>query len=303
MALRIARIRETGGAVSYLTERAGLEGKVAVVTGGAGGLGWPIARDLARAGVQVAVCDRDPQAVAAVTPILAELPVTTLVRQADVREPDAMVQFFAEIDDVFGRVDVLIDVPGGGFVAPLMSTTAKGWQAIIRQNFTYVLDTTQHAVRRMQAQGTGGSIIYITSIEGHRAVPNRAVYGAMKAAVTNLAQTLALELSEDNIRINTLAPDIFPTPATGGLDPEFEASERGRLRRSVAIPVGRYGTGEDLTGCVLFLASDLSSYVTGTTLHVDGGTLASSGWFRWPEGGWSNQLPPGVLDDLAGHGD
>jgi 3-oxoacyl-[acyl-carrier protein] reductase len=286
--------------VSYLTERAGLEGKVAVVTGGAGGLGWPIARDLTRAGAQVAVCDRDPSAVAEVTPLLSEMPVKTLVRQADVREPEAMDQFFAEIDDTFGRLDVLIDVPGGGFVTPLMSTNQKGWQAIIRQNFTYVLDTTQHAVRRMQAQATGGSIIYITSIEAHRAVPNRAVYGAMKAGVTNLAKTLALELSRYRIRVNTVAPDIFPTPATGGLDPEFEASDKGQLARTISIPLGRYGTGEDLSGCLLFLASDLSSYVTGTTLHVDGGTLASSGWFNWPEGGWANVPPASTLDTLAG---
>ena len=289
--------------MSYLTERAGLEGKVAVVTGGAGGLGWPIARDLARAGVQVAVCDRDPAAVAEVTPLLSEMPVTTLVREADVRDPEAMEQFFVEIDDTFGRVDVLIDVPGGGFVAPLMSTNQKGWQAIIRQNFTYVLDTTQQAVRRMQAQGTGGSIVYITSIEAHRAVPNRAVYGAMKSAVTNLAKTLALELGSYNIRVNTVAPDVFPTPATGGLDPGFEATEKGRLKRSVSIPIGRYGTGEDLSGCLLFLASDLSSYVSGTTLHVDGGTLASSGWFNWPEGGWGNLPPAKVLDALAGADD
>jgi NAD(P)-dependent dehydrogenase (short-subunit alcohol dehydrogenase family) len=282
-----------------LTERAGLEGKVAVVTGGAGGLGWPIARDLALAGVDVAVCDRDPDAVADVTPRLNALPVRTLVRHADVREPEAMAQFFSEVDETFGRVDVLVDVPGGGFVAPLMSTNAKGWQAIIRQNFTYVLDTTQHAVRRMQAQGSGGSIIYISSIEGHRAVPNRAVYGAMKAAITNLAQTLALELGADNIRVNTVAPDLFPTPATGGSNPEFDATDKGRLRRTVAIPLGRYGTGEDLTGCLLFLASDLSSYVTGTTLHVDGGTLASSGWFNWPDDGWTNVVPSSVLDSLT----
>jgi NAD(P)-dependent dehydrogenase (short-subunit alcohol dehydrogenase family) len=285
--------------VSYLTERAGLEGKVAVVTGGAGGLGWPIARDLALAGVDVAVCDRDPDAVADVTPRLNALPVRTLVRHADVREPEAMAQFFSEVDETFGRVDVLVDVPGGGFVAPLMSTNAKGWQAIIRQNFTYVLDTTQHAVRRMQAQGSGGSIIYISSIEGHRAVPNRAVYGAMKAAITNLAQTLALELGADNIRVNTVAPDLFPTPATGGSHPEFDATEKGRLRRTVAVPLGRYGTGEDLSGCLLFLASDLSSYVTGTTLHVDGGTLASSGWFNWPDDGWTNVVPSSVLDSLT----
>jgi NAD(P)-dependent dehydrogenase (short-subunit alcohol dehydrogenase family) len=281
-----------------LTDRAGLEGKVAVVTGGAGGLGWPISRDFARAGMHVAVCDRDPEAVAEATPRLAELPVTTLVELADVREPEAMVKFFADIDERFGRIDVLVDVPGGGFVTPFMSTNARGWQAIIRENFTYVLDTTQHAVRRMQAQGGGGSIIYVTSIEAHRAVPNRTVYGAMKAGVTNLAKTLALELAEDGIRVNTVAPDIFPTPASGD-DPEFEATEQGRMRRIVGVPFGRYGTGEDLTGCVLFLASNLSSYVTGATLHVDGGTFASSGWFKWPEGSWDNRIPPALLDVLV----
>ncbi|MHB8465218.1 MAG: SDR family NAD(P)-dependent oxidoreductase [Acidimicrobiales bacterium] len=285
--------------MSYLTERAGLEGKVAVVTGGAGGLGWPIARDLARAGVRVAVCDRDPAAVADAAASLAETQVETIVRHADVRESEAMETFFAEVDDAFGRLDVLIDVPGGGFVTPLMSTNAKGWHAIIRQNFTYVLDTTQRAVQRMRAQGTGGSIIYITSVEAHRAVPYRAVYGAMKAGVTSLAKTLALELSADNIRVNTVAPDIFPTPATGGVDPEFEASPQGRLRRTVSIPSSRYGSGEDLSGCLLFLASDLSTYVNGTTIHVDGGTLASSGWFNWPEEGWANMPPPSVLDALA----
>ena len=284
--------------MSYLTDRAGLEGKVAVVTGGAGGLGWPIARDLARAGARVAVCDRDPAAVADANRAFTEFAATAFVRHADVRDPDAMEAFFAEIDGSFGRLDVLVDVPGGGFVAPLMATSRKGWQAIIDQNFTYVLDTTQRAVQRMQAQGTGGSIVYITSVEAHRAVPHRAVYGAMKAGVTNLAKTLALELCDYKIRVNTVAPDIFPTPATGGMDPDFEATAQGRLKRRVSIPAGRYGTGEDLSGCLLFLASDLSAYVTGTTLHVDGGTLASSGWFNWPEGGWANVPPDSVLQAL-----
>jgi NAD(P)-dependent dehydrogenase (short-subunit alcohol dehydrogenase family) len=253
--------------------------------------------------MHVAVCDRDPRAVAEVAPLLTELPVKTLVQLGDVREPEAMERFFSDVDRTFGQVDVLVDVPGGGFVAPLMSTNAKGWQAIIRENFTYALDTTQRAVERMRARGGGGSIVYITSIEGHRAVPNRAVYGAMKAGLTNLAKTLALELGEDGIRVNTVAPDIFPTEATGGLNPDFEASEKGRLNRGITIPLGRSGTGEDLTGCLLFLASDLSSYVTGTTIHVDGGTLASSGWFKWPEAGWTNTVPGGVLDALAAGGE
>lgn len=283
--------------MGFLEEMAGLAGKVAVVTGGAGGLGWPISRDLARAGVHVAVCDRDAAAIAAISAEMAAMPVKTLLTHADVREPEAMAAFFAEIDEKFGRIDILVDVPGGGFVAPLTATTPKGWNAIMRQNFTYVLDTTQHAVRRMQAQGTGGSIIYITSVEAHRAVPGRAVYGAMKAAVTNLAKTLALELGADGIRINTLAPDIFPTPASNG-GVEGVPPDQLALNQSIAVPMRRFGTGPDLSGCALFLASDLASYVTGTTLHCDGGTYASSGWFDWPGAGWVNSVPEPTLEFL-----
>jgi len=285
--------------MGFLEDKAGLAGKVAVITGGAGGLGWPIARDFAHAGMHVAVCDRDRSALDSAAERLASLPVQTLFCHADVREAEAMEALFGEVDRRFGRIDVLVAVPGGGFVAPLMETNAKGWNAIVRQNFLHVLDTTQQAVRRMQAQGTGGSIIYITSIEAHRAVPTRAVYGAMKAAVTNLAKSLALELGADRIRVNTLAPDIFPTPASGSdadrLDPELLA-----LQQRMAVPMQAYGTGEDLSGCALFLASGLSAYVTGTTLHCDGGTQASSGWFQWPEAGWVNTPPAATLSFLSG---
>jgi NAD(P)-dependent dehydrogenase (short-subunit alcohol dehydrogenase family) len=287
-----------GGTMGYLEERAALEGKVAVVTGGAGGLGWPIARDFAKAGMPVAICDRDADAIAAVGDELRSSGVPNVIVHADVREPEAMAAFFDEVDRRLGRVDVLVDVPGGGFVTPLMKTNAKGWQALIRQNFTYVLDTTQHAVRRMQAQESGGSIIYITSIEAHRAVPNRAVYGAMKAALTNLAKTLALELGADGIRVNTVAPDFFPTPATAPSIFAEEGTAQNTFMTTTSIPLRRTGNGEDLSGCLLFLASELARYVTGTTIHVDGGTLASSGWFEWPDAGYLNTPSEAVFEAM-----
>jgi NAD(P)-dependent dehydrogenase (short-subunit alcohol dehydrogenase family) len=285
--------------VNYLTKRAGLDGKVAVVTGGAGGLGWPIARDLARAGVQVAVCDRDANAVTAATAEFEELPAETYVELADVRDPDAMAAFFGKVDEHFGRIDILVDVPGGSFVAPLMDSRPKGWEAVIRQNFLYVLDTTQHAVTRMRQQGDGGSIIYITSIEAHRAVPDRAVYGAMKAAVTNLARSLAIELGPSNIRVNTVAPDVFPTAAAvPDWSPEDDLRPERLLSDRISIPLQRKGQGEDLSGPVLFLASGLASYITGTTIHVDGGTSGSSGWFNWPEAGYRCIVPDEIARPL-----
>jgi NAD(P)-dependent dehydrogenase (short-subunit alcohol dehydrogenase family) len=289
-------MKEAG--MTYLDDRANLRGKVAVVTGGAGGLGWPIVRDFMKAGVQVALCDRDAAAIEAIASEMQSASVKTLLRLADVRDPVAMDAFFQEIDREFGRIDILVNVPGGGFVAPLLETRPKGWQAVASQNFFYILDTTQQAARRMIAQGQGGSIIYITSIEAHRGVPNRAIYGSMKAAVAHLAKTLAMEFHADGIRVNCIAPDIFPTPNSGGsaFDPQ---SPQGKLERTISVPMGRYGEGDDLTGCVLFLASDLASYVTGATLHVDGGTYASSGWFHWPDQGWMNTPTQEIVDMLA----
>jgi len=280
-----------------LDEWAGLSGKVAVITGGAGGLGRPITLDLARLGVEVAVCDRDEAALDEITKLLEGQGTVPLTACFDVRDSDALAAFFASVDERFGRVDILVNVPGGSFRAPMLDIARKGIDAVIRINFTYVVESIQHAAQRMQAQGTGGSIINITTIEGHRAMPMMSIYGAMKAGVAQLCQTLAVELGPDNIRVNAIAPDHFPTPATieAALNPSYGSDAVGEIGTSVIIPMGRVGNGPDLSGCVVFLASDLSSYVTGTTLHLDGGTMAAAGWMHWPEDGHVNMLPEAAI--------
>jgi NAD(P)-dependent dehydrogenase (short-subunit alcohol dehydrogenase family) len=139
----------------------------------------------------------------------------------------------------------------------------------------------------------GGSIINLTSIEAHRAAPGFAVYAGMKAAVTNFGRTMAVELAADGIRVNTIAPDMVPTEGMAVMaaghpapDPELAAAA---VR--IAVPMGSRGTYEDVGGCALFLASDLSRFVTGSTLHADGGTYASSGWFDWPGTGFAVSPP------------
>ena len=184
--------------------------------------------------------------------------------------------------------------------------SAKGRDALVRTNFTWVVDATQQAARRMAAGARGGSIVTITSIEAHRAAPGYAVYAAMKAAVTHLTRTLAVELGAAGIRVNCVAPDFVPTAGLAGVAGRAgSAGQRAAAAGDgtdpgdfLTIPLRRKGEVTDVGNCVLFLASDLSSYITGTTLHPDGGALAASGWMDWPDEGFTARPPAWVLDRL-----
>ncbi|HEX5585796.1 MAG TPA: SDR family oxidoreductase, partial [Acidimicrobiia bacterium] len=155
-----------------LDEWAGLSGKVAVITGGAGGLGRACTTALARAGMSVAVCDRDPDAVDAATAILDEMGVASYLEAFDVRDSDALTAFFDVVDERFDALDVLVTIPGGGFRKPLIDMTPNGTNAVINLNFVAVLEACQHAARRMIARGTRGSIVNMSTIEAHRAMPD-----------------------------------------------------------------------------------------------------------------------------------
>jgi NAD(P)-dependent dehydrogenase (short-subunit alcohol dehydrogenase family) len=165
---------------------------------------------------------------------------------------------------------VLVNNAGGGFRSSFVDINDKGQDALIRENFTSVTNFVRACVAKM----SGGSIINVTSIEAHRAAPGFAVYSAMKAAVANLTKTLALELGENGIRVNCIAPDVIPTPGIGGDIP-------------VKTPLPIAGHVDDVAGAVVYLASDLSRFVTGTTLHVDGGNWAAGGWSRDRDGSWT----------------
>lgn len=284
--------------MSYLDERAGLDGRVGILVGGGGGLGRACATDLAGAGMRLALCDRDAAALAGTAAAIADGGGEVLTAELDARDPDAVSEFFSEVDRVFGpRLDVLVNVVGGTFHQPFTESGPRGWDALMRTNFTWLLHSTQLAVARMRPGG--GSIINLTSIEAHRAAPGYAVYAAMKAAVTSLTRSLAVELAPENIRVNTIAPDYIPTPPleplTTGAEDQVTA-----LHHRIATPMGRPGTFADAGGCAIFLASDLSSFVTGGTLHPDGGALAAAGWFNWPGDGYLNHPSEGVLKHLLG---
>jgi NAD(P)-dependent dehydrogenase (short-subunit alcohol dehydrogenase family) len=280
--------------MGYLEERAGLVGKRALVIGGGGGLGEASAVDLAAAGVRVALCDRDEAGLATTAASIEALGGEVVATAAlDARDPEALRAFFERCDEPFeGSLDVLLNVVGGTFRAPFDESTPKAWDTLMRTNFTWLLTSHQLAIPRMRAAGRG-SIINFTSIEAHRAAPGFAVYAAMKAGVASLTSSLAVELGPENIRVNCIAPDITPTPSMQAIP--GGAGGHDAISYRITFPMGREGRYQDVGGVALFLASELSSYVTGSTIHPDGGSWASKGWSNWPGTGWRNLAPSEVV--------
>lgn len=275
----------------FLEQRLGVKGRVAVIAGGAGGLGRACTLELGRAGMKIAVCDRNADLMAETEALLKGEGIEYKSAVFDVRDEERLKTFFDDVDKAFGdELHVFVNAVGGAFKQPFVDSVPKGWDAIIRINFTWLLHAIQLVIPRMSK---GGSIINITTIESYRAAPDFAVYAGIKAAISNFGRTLAVEMAPKGIRVNEIAPDMTPTE---GMAPIFERVEAAgekaiELTYRVAIPAGRTGTYDDVGGCVLFLASDLSRYVTGQVLFPDGGTHASSGWFNWPEEGWVNTPP------------
>lgn len=281
-------------------QRAGLDSTVAIITGGAGGLGEAITLDLQANGCCVAVIDRDADAVAALTAELTRRGADSIVHVGDARDPEALDVLFAATAERWGRLDTLVNVVGGTFRGAFADSTPKAWDTLLRTNLLHVLHACSRAIPAIKAGGRGGSIVNITTIEGHRAAPGFAVYSAAKAAVAHFARSLAIELAPDGIRVNCVAPDMAPTPNMLALSGGAESQLTHPLGPQVSIPMGRVGTVHDISNAVVFLASGLSAYITGTTLHPDGGTFAASGWFNWPDTGFGNTVPLDVLRVLEG---
>jgi 3-oxoacyl-[acyl-carrier protein] reductase len=202
-----------------------------------------------------------------------------------VREPDQVDRAVEATLDRYGRIDVLVNNAGGVFVSSILDVAEKGIDALYRANLKHVILCTQRVGRVMVAAGRGGSVINVASIEGVRAAPGYAAYAAAKAGVLNFTKTAALELAPHGIRVNALAPDITPTEGMAQLAAAREdgatAAER-EARTALTVPLRRLGHVDDIAGAAVFLASGLSSYVTGQTLHVDGGTSAAAGWYHHP---------------------
>jgi NAD(P)-dependent dehydrogenase (short-subunit alcohol dehydrogenase family) len=252
-----------------------LTDRVAVVTGGGAGIGRGIAAGLAAFGARVAVWERDPSTCASAADEIGALGIATDVRDS-AQVDAALAQTVAEL----GPVTILVNNAGGVFHSSILDTSENGWDALYKANLRHVLLCTQRVARGLVEAGLPGSIISVTSIEGVRAAPGYAAYAAAKAGVINYTKTAALELAPHHIRVNALAPDITLTEGMMQVAPPGAQEGFG-----YTVPMGRAGHVDEMARAAVFLASEMSSYITGQTIHVDGGTHAASGWYHHPETG------------------
>jgi NAD(P)-dependent dehydrogenase (short-subunit alcohol dehydrogenase family) len=264
-----------------------LEGKTALVTGGGAGMGRAIAEAFGAYGMKVVIAEINPDRAVAVDKALTDGEVDHLVEVVDVHDK-TLVQALAEkIDGRYGGLDVLVNNVGDfmGIVGPFAQSTEAQWDTLYQVNLKQIFIVTHAMLPLLRRSGNGGSIINVSSIEGFRGIPGGVVYGAFKAAITGFTQSLAVELGPEGIRVNTIAPETTDTEqvqVTNWTNPKYmDHTERW-------IPLGRFGVPKDAAGCAVFLASDLSAWVTGTTVHMDGGALAAAGWYRTPAGQWTN---------------
>ncbi len=251
---------------------------MAVVTGGGAGIGAAITGLFAAHGALVEVAEVDPARAAAVVAAVEDAGGTVRAHPVDVTTADGVDSLAAAVLDAHGRIDVLVNNVGD--YRPLVRfdvSTPESWQAMYEINLLHVLAVTRAFLGPMVETG-GGSIVNVHSVEGMRGYPLDPVYAAMKAAVAHFTTSLAVSMGRSGVRVNGIGPDLTQTPQVDYL---ADGSGDDELWPSWA-PVGRIGRPEDQARVALFLASDLSAFVTGHNIPVDGGTRAGGGWFYSP---------------------
>ena len=234
-----------------------LAGQVAVVTGGTRGLGRDIATALAQAGCAVTVCGRNAP---------SDLPHGVTFTAADIRDANQARALVDGVAERHGRLDIVVNNAGGSPAVPAEDASPRFAEAIFRLNLMAPLFVAQAAYPHMAGAG-GGSIVNIASVSGIRPSPGTAVYGAAKAGLLNLTQSLAAEWGRDSIRVNAIIAGLMATENAEATYGDAEA----QARVGASMPLGRMGTGMDLAGAVLWLCSPLAQWVSGARINVDGG--------------------------------
>jgi len=250
-----------------------LAGKCAVITGGGTGIGQAIALAFAREGAQVAVAGRRKNKLDETLRLLQQAGCSALALECDVTKAADTERVVKSAEDVFGKVNVLVNNAGALSVSTIESIAEEDWDRVMAINAKGPFLMSRASLPAMRRSG-GGSIINVGSVLGIVAIRDRAAYCASKGGVTMLTKAMALDHAHDNIRVNCVCPSIVESDMTRNLFAETEVGREARESRLASIPLGRFGKPTDIAGLAVFLASEESSWMTGTVIPVDGGVTA-----------------------------
>ncbi len=267
-----------------------LADRVAVVTGGGGGIGAATSKLFAQHGAQVVIADVDTERAHRCAHEITESGGSARAVVTDVRDDGQVAALARSVLDHYGRVDALVNNVGHWVRHPgnFATTDPQLWDELYRVNLHHVFLVTRAFLPAM-IDRHAGAIVNVSSVEGLRGYPEDPVYAAFKAAVIHFTRSLAVQVGRDGVRVNAIGPDVtesLQVPYSQWLSAEEQA------RWPQWVPVGRMGLPEDQARVILFLASDLSGFVTGHTIPTDGGTGAAGGWFRTsrrPDRDWTNR--------------
>jgi NAD(P)-dependent dehydrogenase (short-subunit alcohol dehydrogenase family) len=246
-----------------------LENKVAIITGGGGGIGRALALGFSESGASVAIADVDLVLGEKVAEEVCGVGGRALPLKVDVTAKSEIGDMVSKTVEEFGTVDILVNNVGVNLLVPLLDLREDGWDKMMNLDLkSYYL--CSQVVGKVMVEKGGGNIINMASTAGVKAAPRMGGYCVAKAGAIMLTRVLALELAQHNIRVNAVAPSLVKTAFSQGMwgDPEREA------KTAAKIPLKRIGVPEDVVGAALYLASDASAYVTGQTIFLDGGVLA-----------------------------
>jgi 2,4-dienoyl-CoA reductase [(3E)-enoyl-CoA-producing], peroxisomal len=265
-----------------------LSGRVALVTGGGTGIGLGIASSLVATGAEVAIASRNPKHLEPAAQQLRASGAKVSAVEVNVREPDSVARMVERVGKEHGRLDILVNNAAGNFYAASAGLSANAWRAVVETDLYGTFYCCQAAYPLMKAQG-GGRIVSISMTLHYRGWPLMAHATAAKAGVDALTRTLSLEWARDGITVNAVAPGPIPTegvkkaftpPSTGV--PDLFSMEKYAAE---SIPLGRWGTPEDIGHMVTYLASPAADWITGAIFVVDGGAWLASGAARQRGGG------------------